>query len=102
MQKATVYDPLMPTGPFGQAVDAAIAKANEAFLNDPIAIADAQEEGRRALAMYNAREALGEHGVVLPTALAADIAKALRGEPTMLDADLMARMVEGQIPEARA
>ena len=94
------YETMMPIGPFGKAVDAAIAEINAAFLSDPQAQAEAQANGVRWLAILNARSAVGEHGVVLPTALANNILAALRGEPTVpFDNDLLARMLQSQMEE---
>lgn len=91
------YEVMMPQGPFGKAVDKAIAEINEQAHEHT-------EEDRlvaeRWAAVMAAQEAAGPHAVVLMVAPAEEILKALRGEETTLPKDLLIRMVADLIQRA--
>lgn len=98
------YEVMMPQGPFGKATDRALAEENQrqiAYLSTPQGQAETASTAARYRAVIGAREALGVHGVVLPTATAKEVVAALRGEPTRLGADLLARMVEREITQSK-
>ena len=62
-------------------VDRAIAAENKAFLADVAAVAASIEDGTRWLAINDAREVVGRHGIVLPVATARELLAALQGQP---------------------
>lgn len=92
------YDAIMPPTALDKAVDQAIAEANQAFLDSPEAIAAAEAEGDRWLAITEAEKAAGPHAVVLPVATAQRILEALHGaDDEVFTTDLLARMLQDRI-----
>ncbi len=76
---SSIYDNMIAPSKLVRATDQAIAEANQAFLDDPQAIAAAQAEGDRWLAISNAEQAAGAHAVVLPVAVAQAVLDMLEG-----------------------
>lgn len=73
------YSLMMPEGEFSKAVDKAVVEHNKAFLVDPDAQQDAEENGERWRHLFVAEEAAGRHGVVLPLATAKFLLAVLEG-----------------------
>jgi hypothetical protein len=89
---------------FDRAVDRAVAEANEAFLADPEAQAEAEANGDRWRAVMDAEQAVGAHGVVLPVAVAQALLAALEGRESVLsalDPTLPARMLQEALTKAQ-
>lgn len=98
------YERMMPPGPFGKAVDKAIAEANAQFKVTPEATAEAKVNAERWAALTAAQEVAQGHGVVLPIATVEEILKVIRGETSkfgVLDPDLLERMIEGALASAK-
>ncbi len=95
---SSIYDNIVAPSKFSQAVDKAVDEINQAFLDDPQAIAAAEAEGDRWLAITNAEQAAGVHGVVLPVAVAQAVLDVLEGrEPVLLSPEQVTIMLAANI-----
>jgi hypothetical protein len=86
------YETMMPQGPFGKVTDKAIEEANAAYLKsleDPEVLRREQESAERWRSLLAAEDVTGEHGVVLPLALAEDLLKVLDGKQARLPRRLL-------------
>jgi len=96
------YDPILPPTRLDKAVDAAIQESNQAFLADERAIQAAREDGDRWRQIDEAKQAVGHHGVVLPTALAQDLLRIVRGEQPRLRESLVEAMLQQHLDASAA
>lgn len=88
--------------PLDKAVDKAIAEVNQAFLDDPEAQRQAEENGERWRQIFEAQQVVGRHGIVLPTATATAILAVLDGgepEHSVLTPTMLANMLRANIAE---
>lgn len=96
------YDAILPPTRLDKAVDAATQESNQAFLADERAMQAAREDGDRWRQIEEAKQVVGHHGVVLPTALAQDWLRVLRGEQPRLTESLIVAMLQKHLDEAVA
>lgn len=74
------YDNLMPPGPFGRAVDEAIAAENAEFLANAAAQERTAADADRQARIMEAQRLVGDDAIVVHTALARDIVRLLHGQ----------------------
>lgn len=85
---------------FSKVVDRLIAEENAAYLKDTALQAKDKATGDAWRRLWQAEQAVGTSGVVLPIALAQDVLRALQGQPTMIPSHLLVAMLDGHIVKA--
>lgn len=96
----TAYDNVIPMSRLDREIDREVARINEEFANNPLAQRLAAEQGERWRQQMEAETLVGAHAVVLPVALADQIADALAGKPTSIPVNVLSLMVAGHVTNA--